>query len=58
MSDTPPKPPAGEPMAPPAPIRVGRPVGGSEGQSVGAVDRPDGTTLADAAGLDLPNASH
>ena len=57
MSDTPPQPPAGEPMAPPAPIRVGRPVAGSEGQSVGAVERPEGTTLGDAAGVDQPNAS-
>ena len=52
MSDTPPQPPAGQPMAPPAPIRVGRPVAGSEGQSVGALDRPDGTPLGDDAGID------
>ena len=52
MSDTPPQPPAGEPMAPPAPIRVGRPVAGSEGQSAGAVDRLDGPTLGDDAGID------
>ena len=39
-------------MAPPAPIRVARPGAGSEGQSVGAIDPADGSTLGDDAGID------
>ena len=47
MSDTPPQPAAGAPMAPPAPIRVGLPAAGTGGQGVAAVDRADGTPLGD-----------
>ena len=39
-------------MAPPAPIRVARPGAGGEGQSVGAIDPADGSTLGDDAGID------
>ncbi len=63
MSNTPPQPPAGQPTAPPPPIRVGRPAAGSDNQPVDQGDRaqvgvgsaggrgPDGVAAGEPFGL-------